>query len=103
MNAPAAFQHCMEDCLENLRDEICVPYLDVIVFSRKLEDRVNDARRVLQWLRKHGIKLKPQKSDLFKAEVCYLGKIVSVDGSGMDPADTAAVRALKHSQALLVS
>ena len=47
-------------------------------------------------LRQHGIKLKPSKYELFRQEVCYLGCIISAEGSKMDPADTIAVRALKE-------
>lgn len=101
MNAPAAFQSCMEECVEGLRDNICIPYVDD-VFSKTFDSHVNDVRKVLQRLREHGIKLKPSKCDLFKPEVRYLGRIVSVEGSRVEPADFEVVRALKDIRAKTV-
>ncbi len=96
MNAPAAFQQYMKECLEGLQDEICIPYLDdTLVCSKTFENHVQDVRKVLQRLRQHGIKLKPSKCEFFIPEVHYLGRIVSEEGSKVDPADTEAVRSLK--------
>ncbi|CAB3993128.1 Retrovirus-related Pol poly from transposon [Paramuricea clavata] len=96
MNAPANFQRFMENCLGDLRDKICIPYLDdVIVFSKTFKEHVQHLQEVLQRLKSHGVKLKPKKCNLFKNEVSFLGRIVSGNGYQMDPKATEAVEKLK--------
>ena len=96
-NAPAVFQRCMENCLEGLSGEICHVYLDdVLVYSSTFEDHVEHLRLVLRQLRSKGIKLKPAKCKFFEKEVKYLGRIVSAEGHRSDPADVAAVEALRE-------
>ena len=95
-NAPAAFQRCMESCLEGLNNEICVTYLDdILVYSGSFEEQVDRLRQVLQAARKHGMKLRAAKCHLFQTEVKYLGRIVSAEGHRPDPGDTEAVLHLK--------
>ena len=99
MNAPGEFQRFMENCLRDMRDEFCIPYLDdVLVFSKTFEDHIEHLRKVLQQLRSHGIKLKPKKCKLFQHEINYLGQIVSPEGYRLDPSGTEAVVALKDSK-----
>ena len=97
--APGCFQSFMESCLEGLRDEICIPYLDdILVFSKTFDQHLKDVKTVLQRLKQKGIKLKARKCDLFRTEVRYLGHLVSKNGYRMDPADIQPVLALKDKQ-----
>lgn len=95
-NAPAAFQRSMEEILGPLRDDCCVPYLDdILCYSQSFEVHVEVVRKVLQALQVHGVKLRPEKCELFKAEVRYVGRLVSAEGVRIDPKDLEAILALK--------
>jgi len=66
-NAPGEFQRFMECCLDGLRDDICIPYIDdIIVFGQTLEDHVDHIQKVPRRLCEHGVKLKTKKYRLLK-------------------------------------
>ena len=82
----------MEGCLDELKDEICTPYLDdIIVYSKSFQDHINHLRKVFQRIREHGVKLKPKKCKLFRREVNFLGRVVSAEGYKFNPATIAPV------------
>lgn len=89
----------MESNLADLRDKICIPYLDdLLVYSKTFKQHLEDVRKVLRRLREKGIKLKPSKCELFKREARYLGHKITQKGYCMDEKDKAALQALKDKQ-----
>jgi hypothetical protein len=47
-NAPGEFQRFMEHCLEGLKEDICIPYLDdTIIFSKTFHEHVEHVRLVI--------------------------------------------------------
>ena len=80
-NAPATFQRLMESSLGDQNFQSFLIYLDdIIVFSHDFPSHLKNLERVFQRLVQHGLKLKPSKCHLFKAEVQYLGHVVTEDG-----------------------
>ena len=96
-NAPAAFQRSMEEMLDSLRDNCCIPYLDdILCYSDSFTSHVEGVRQVLRALQSHGVKLRPTKCELFQKEVRYVGRLVSADGVRIDPKDIDAIMSLKE-------
>ena len=59
-NAPPTYQRLMSIVLRGLIALICLAYLDdVIVYSRRLPQHLDDLRAVFERLRVAGLKLKP--------------------------------------------
>ena len=87
----------MKTCLGDLRDDICMPYLDgIIVFSKSFDERIEQLRKVLQRLKEHGVKLKPKKCTMFKREVLFLRQIVSEEEYKLDPSTVAPILRMKE-------
>ena len=86
----------MENCLEGLRSNCALPYLDdVIVYSRSFDEHLEHVRMVLGRLKAKGTKLKPSKYKLFERKVRYLDRIVSARGCRLDPKAVEAVNQLR--------
>ena len=81
-SAPTCFQRLMEQLLHGLHLKSLLLYLDdVIVISPDFETRVTSLSEVLECFRAAGLKLKPEKCELFCQDVKYLGHIpYSLDG-----------------------
>lgn len=84
-NAPATFQRVMKLAMRGLQWEICLIYLDdIIIFSKTFKEHVERVKQVLEKLHEAGLKLKPEKCELFQTEVKFLGHIVNENGVSPD-------------------
>ena len=60
-NAPAAFQRCMENTLDHLRDSCSVYIDDILIFSATWEEHVQHIEEVLEALVGAGLTANPDK------------------------------------------
>ena len=84
-NAPAVFQHLMQQVLLGLNPEdgpdfISVYIDDTLVFSETLEDHMKHLSIVMNRLIEVGLNLKPSKCDFCHQEVEYLGHVITPQG-----------------------
>lgn len=92
-NAPATFQEAMEKVFApHLRKFVLVYLDDIMVYSKTPEEHLVHLRQVLALLREHKFLAKLKKCDFGKAEVKFLGHIVSKEGLQVDPAKVETVQ-----------
>ena len=92
-NAPAIFQHKMDEIFRTHADHISVYMDDLLVFSKNHHDHIQHLRSVLSLLRKHRLYAKPKKCEWLKPELAFLGHIIGADGIKVDPGKIAVVKA----------
>lgn len=107
-NAPATFVRLMERVLRGLSWKICLVYLDdIIVFSKSFDEHLENLGKVIKCLKEADLKINPQKCNLFKDQVKFLGHVVSAEGVATDPSKTESVmnwptpKNVKHVRAFL--
>jgi transposase InsO family protein len=85
-NAPATFQSYIDRALADLKDVICVAYLDdIVIFSQNEKDHKEHVRTVLERLRTYKLYAKVSKCAFNTKEIKFLGFIISTDGVRMEP------------------
>lgn len=92
-NAPAVFQHMMNEIFFDMLDKGVVIYLDdILVYATTEEENIRITREVLHRLRQHKLFVKPGKCRFLVPKVEFLGVLVSSEGLEMDPGKVDAVR-----------
>ena len=64
----------------------------MLVFGKTLEDHNQNLKKVLDRIRRAGLKLKPKKCRIAQTAVEYLGHVISAEGVQTDPKKLLAVQ-----------
>jgi len=77
-NAPAVFQHFINDVLEGILDSFVYSYIDdLIIFSENFEASIEHVSEVLSRLRNAGLYAKLEKCEFFVPYIDFLGHRIS--------------------------
>ena len=92
-NSPATFQSVMSRVFAPYLNKFVFIYLDDIgVASDSVSQHIEHLRLVLQKLREHGFRVRPDKAQWAKPEIKFLGHLVGANGVRMDPSKIESVR-----------
>ena len=76
---PSYFQQLMNQVLQGL--DFAIAYLDdIVIFSNNEVEHLQHLETVFKRLQEAGLKLKESKCDFFRAQIHYLGHMLSAEG-----------------------
>ena len=85
-NAPATFQRMMDNAFRGLIGTRCFAYIDDIVISGETIQKHNEnLEAALGRIKTLGLRLEPRKFKYLKAELEYLGRVITKDGVKPNP------------------
>jgi len=92
-NAPAAFQHFMNDIFSDLLNVCVVVYLDnILIYSNDITQHWSHIKEVLKRLQKAGLYVKAKKCKFYSDSVKYLGYVLSPSGLAMSNAKVKTIQ-----------
>ncbi|WVZ93098.1 hypothetical protein U9M48_039107 [Paspalum notatum var. saurae] len=92
-NAPAYFMYFMNKVFMEYLDKFAVVFIDdILVFSTNEEEHEKHLRMVLQKLRENQLYAKLSKCEFWLLEVSFLGHIISMGGTSVDPSKIKALQ-----------
>jgi hypothetical protein len=84
-NSPSVHQRRVTDALRPLIGSICAVYLDdIVIWSQSIEEHIVNVRHVMQALVDAKLYCNPNKTNLFKYDIKFLGHKVSQSGIEAD-------------------
>ena len=84
-NAPATFQHFINDILSDYLDDFAFAYIDdILIFSNTLEEHHKHVRLILERLLEHHLYVKLEKCEFDVPEIDFVGHHLSGSGISME-------------------
>ena len=90
--APSTFQRLMDSLLSQCTAFARSYMDDIVIFSNSWEEHMEHLKKVLDILRKAGLKVKPSKCNFAMQHCSYLGHVVGGGKVAMDVSKTQAIR-----------
>ena len=91
-NAPALCQELVNNVLRNMLDKSVIAYLDdILIYSKTIEQHIEDVKRVLICLAQVSLYLEPEKCEFHQKKVQFLGYIITTEGVKADPEKIQAI------------